>query len=86
MSKTQKKFAFCDELLSEKKLVPRVGFEPTPVGLESTALSVELTEHSGETYVGLNSMLIMAIHITEIWKNVKRQFWSFAVPWARSHR
>ena len=72
-------------LLTGEKLVPRVGFEPTPVGLESTALSVELTEHSEETYVG-EIVLIMAIHITEILKNVKRQFWAFAVLWARSHR
>ncbi len=51
-------------------MVPRARFELARVGLEPTVLSVKLTEHSGETYVGLNSMLIMAIHITEILKNV----------------
>lgn len=71
--------------VSGEGMVPRARFELASVGLEPTVLSVKLTEHSGETYVGLNSMLIMAIHITEILKNVKRQFLAFATPWARSH-
>jgi len=52
------------------EVVPRARFELARVGLEPTVLSVKLTEHSGETYVG-EVVLIMAIHITEITKNVK---------------
>ena len=59
-----------EKLLGEK-LVPRAGIEPATVGLEPTALSVKLTEHFGEIYVG-EIVLIMAIHIPEILKNVKR--------------
>lgn len=64
-------YATSGELLLGEKLVPRAGIEPATVGLEPTALSVKLTEHFGEIYVG-EIVLIMAIHIPEILKNVKR--------------
>ncbi len=38
--------------VSGEEMVPRVGLEPTPNVLETSALAVELTEHGEEIYVG----------------------------------
>lgn len=42
------------ELIGVSEMVPRARFELANVGLEPTVLSVKLTEHGEETYVGLN--------------------------------